>query len=54
MVIAPRDLYDDAIRLYNAGDVDGFADLHAEDAILVTPTGTAQGRDAILFARVGS
>ncbi len=44
---AARDLYDEAIRLYNAGDVEGFANLHAMDAVLVTPTGTAEGRDAI-------
>ncbi len=44
---AARDVYDEAIRLYNAGDVDGFANLHAQDAVLVTPTVTARGRDAI-------
>lgn len=44
---AARDVYDEAIRLYNAGDVEGFANLHAKDAVLVTPTVTARGRDAI-------
>lgn len=44
---AIRDLYDKAIRLYNAGDVEGFANAHAEDGVLVTPGGTAQGRAAI-------
>ncbi len=47
VVRAARDLYDEAISLYNAGDVEGFANLHAVDAVLVTPTGTAEGRDAI-------
>jgi steroid delta-isomerase-like uncharacterized protein len=42
-----RDLYEEAIRLYNTGDVDGFANAHAEDAVLVTPVGTARGRAAI-------
>ncbi len=42
-----RDLYEEAIRRYNAGDVEGFANLHAKDAVLVTPTGTFPGRDAI-------
>lgn len=44
---AIRDLYEEAIRLYNAGDVEGFATLHAEDAVLVTPAVTARGRPAI-------
>ncbi|HET9118173.1 MAG TPA: ester cyclase [Pseudonocardiaceae bacterium] len=44
---AARDVYDEAIRLYNAADVEGFAGLHAEEAVLVTPSGTTQGRDAI-------
>jgi steroid delta-isomerase-like uncharacterized protein len=42
-----RDLYDEAIRLFNAGDIEGFADAHAEDAVLVTPVGTTRGRAAI-------
>lgn len=44
---AVRDLYEEAIRLYNAGDVEGFANAHAEDAVLVTPVGTTRGRAAI-------
>ena len=44
---AIRDAYEAAIGRYNAGDVDGFADAHAEDAVLVTPGGTAKGRAAI-------
>lgn len=39
--------YENAIARYNAGDVDGFADAHAEDAILLTPAGTLTGRAAI-------
>ncbi len=42
-----RDLYDEAIRRYNAGDMEGFADAHAPDAVLVTPVGTVRGRPAI-------
>jgi steroid delta-isomerase-like uncharacterized protein len=44
---ASRDLYEQAIRLYNAGDMEGFAKAHAEDAVLVTPVGIARGRPAI-------
>lgn len=44
---AVRDLYQEAIRLYNAGDIDGFANVHADDAVLVTPSGTVKGRAAI-------
>lgn len=44
---AARDMHDDAIRLYNAGDVKGFFPLHAEDAVVVTPSGTVHDRDAI-------
>ena len=43
-----RDAYERAIQLYNAGDMEGFVNLYTEDAELVTPEGTAQGRAAIL------
>jgi ketosteroid isomerase-like protein len=36
-----------AIGLYNAGDLVGFVNEYAEDAVLVTPDGSAHGRDAI-------
>lgn len=39
--------YDEAIRRYNAGDIDGFAAMHAPDAVLVTPRATVHGRAAI-------
>ena len=42
-----REVYESAIRLYNAGDLEGFADAHAKDAVLVTPLGVTRGRDAI-------
>lgn len=42
-----REVYEAAIRLYNAGDLDGFAEAHAIDAVLVTPLGVTTGRDAI-------
>jgi ketosteroid isomerase-like protein len=42
-----RDDYDRAIKLYNAGDLDGLANVYAEDAVLMTPDGTAKGRAAI-------
>ena len=42
-----REAYEAAIRLYNAGDVAGFADAHGEQAVLVTPAGTRRGREAI-------
>lgn len=42
-----RDLYEQAIRLYDAGDIERFADAHAEDAVLETPVGTTRGRAAI-------
>ena len=34
-------------QLYNAGDVDALVDLYTEDATLVTPVGTLEGRAAI-------
>jgi uncharacterized protein (TIGR02246 family) len=43
-----RDVYEEAIRRYTAGDIEGFADAHTEDAVLVTPVGTCLGRAAIL------
>ncbi len=42
-----RDLAEQGIQLYNAGDVEGLVNLYTEDATLVTPFGTAQGRAAI-------
>ena len=42
-----RDEYERGIQLYNAGDLEGQANLYTEDAVLVNPSGTAQGRAAI-------
>jgi uncharacterized protein (TIGR02246 family) len=42
-----RDLAEQAAQLYNAGDVEGFVNLYTEDATLVTPGGTFEGRAAI-------
>lgn len=42
-----HELYEEAIRRYNVGDLDGFAEAHAEDATLVVPVGTLRGRTAI-------
>lgn len=42
-----RDAYEHAIKLYKAGDLDGLASSYAEDAMLITPDGTARGRAAI-------
>ena len=42
-----RDEYERAVQLYNAGDMEDFANFYTEDAELVTPEGTAQGRAAI-------
>jgi len=42
-----RDTYEQGVGFYNAGDVEGLVNLHTEDATLVTPFGTAQGRAAI-------
>jgi predicted ester cyclase len=43
-----RDEYERGIQLYNTGDLEGVVNSYTEDAILVTPDGTAQGRAAIL------
>ena len=43
-----RNAYERWVQLYNAGDLEGLANSFTEDAILVTPDGTAQGRAAIL------
>jgi len=42
-----RDVYEQAIGFYNAGDVEGLVSLYTEDATLVTPFGTFEGRAAI-------
>ena len=42
-----RDAYEQGIGFYNAGDVEGLVNLHTEDATLVTPFGTFEGRAAI-------
>ena len=43
-----RQVYEAAIRLYNAGDMAGFARAHGEQAVLVTPAGTFTGGAEIL------
>jgi predicted ester cyclase len=45
--MSSADLLHKAIGLYNAGDLDGFVNGYAEDAVLVTPDGSAVGREAI-------
>jgi uncharacterized protein (TIGR02246 family) len=45
--IRVRGIYEQAMRFYNAGDLDGLADAYTEDAVLVSPNGTVQGRTAI-------
>ena len=42
-----RDLAEQGAQLYNAGDVEGLVNLYTEDATLVTPVGTFEGRAAI-------
>ena len=42
-----RDLAEQGFQLYNAGDVEGLVNLYTEDATLVTPWGTFEGRAAI-------
>ena len=43
-----RDAYEQAIEFYNAGDMDGLASSYTEDAVQVSPSGTTQGRAAIV------
>ena len=45
-----RDLAEQGVQLFNAGDVEGLVDLFTEDATRVTPFGTFEGRAAILEA----
>ncbi len=42
-----RDAYERIVKLYNAADLEGLVNSYTEDAVLVTPDGTAQGRAAI-------
>jgi ketosteroid isomerase-like protein len=42
-----RDAYEQGNRFYNAGDVEGLVNLYDEDATLVRPSGTFEGRAAI-------
>ena len=46
-----RDVFEQALGFFNAGDVEGLVDLYTEDATLVTPFGTFEGRAAIHEAR---
>jgi predicted ester cyclase len=43
-----RDVYELLVRLYNAGDLENLVSTYSDDAVLVTPDGTAHGRAAIL------
>lgn len=42
-----RDDYERGLKLYNAGDLDRYANEHTEDAVLIRPGGTFEGRAAI-------
>jgi predicted ester cyclase len=42
-----KDAYERLVKLYNDGDLDGLVNSYTEDALLVTPDGTARGRAAI-------
>ena len=42
-----RDLAEQGVQLFNAGDVEGLVNLYTEDATLVSPVGTFKGRAAI-------
>jgi predicted ester cyclase len=42
-----RDAYEQGNGFYNAGDVEGLVNLYTEDATLVRPSGTFEGRAAI-------
>ena len=48
-----RDLLERAVTVYNAGDLDAYVDLYADDAVLTTPEGVFRGRREIheRFAR---
>lgn len=41
------DLLKRAMELYNSRDLNAFVDEYTEDAVLLTPDGRAQGREAI-------
>jgi steroid delta-isomerase-like uncharacterized protein len=42
-----KQLLEQYVELYNAGDLDGVIDLYAEDAVQGMPDGTFEGRSAI-------
>jgi steroid delta-isomerase-like uncharacterized protein len=44
---ANRSLLDRCVELYNAGDLDAYMDLYAEDAVQTMPDGTFEGRSTI-------
>ena len=44
---ANKQLLEEYVELYNAGDLDGVMDLYAEDAVQLMPEGIFEGREAI-------
>ena len=40
-------LNDEAAALYSKGDIDGFVDTYADDAVLRSPDGVSEGKQAI-------
>lgn len=42
-----RDDYERGLKLYNAGDLEGYANEYTGDAVLIRPDGTFEGRAAI-------
>jgi uncharacterized protein (TIGR02246 family) len=46
--LAGRALLDAQVETWNRGDLPGFTDCYADDAVMVTPSGLTRGRTAIL------
>jgi predicted ester cyclase len=42
-----RDAYERLVKAYNAGDLEDLVNSYTEDAVLITPEGTARGHTAI-------
>jgi hypothetical protein len=50
--LAIRDLLLAISMEADVGDLDGYGELYTDDAVVVSPTGTSEGRDAIVAANV--
>jgi steroid delta-isomerase-like uncharacterized protein len=42
-----RDLFDESVKLYSKGDIDGLTEMYTDDAVFIVPGARLEGKDQI-------